>query len=185
MSKAIRLFAIAVIGCVLQTNLVQYIQFADIAPDIMIALLVVLTSHCGFSGCLSTAALMIMFYDASVGYVMALNPVSYILIALGALAMRVFFNAKLVKWKHKSFLIIMVICFILTLFREAVYAVYLFLIGSQWSMMTLIRLILSSFYTTATTIPCIYLVRGILNWHPFRKKNTETPDIDEADPARL
>ena len=97
MSKAIRLFAIAIIGCVLQTNLVQYIQIADIAPDLMIAFLVVLTSHCGFSGCLCTAALMIMFYDASVGYVMALNPVTYVLIALGAMAMRAFFNTKLVK----------------------------------------------------------------------------------------
>lgn len=185
MSKAIRLFAIAIIGCVLQTNLVQYIQIADIAPDLMIAFLVVLTSHCGFSGCLCTAALMIMFYDASVGYVMALNPVTYVLIALGAIAMRAFFNTKLVKWKHKSFLIIMVICFSLALFREAVYAVYLFLIGSQWNMMTLIRLVLSSCYTTAMTIPCIYLIRGILSWHPFRKKNTDTPDIDEADPAHL
>lgn len=180
MSKALRLFAIAVIGCILQTTLAQYIRIADIAPDFMIALIVVLTSHCGLSGVFCTSALMIMFYDASVGYIMALNPISYILIGLAASALRLVLNAKLVKWKHKSFLIIMLICFFLTLCREIVYAVYLFLIGSQWSLMTLVRLLLSCTYTAAITIPCIYLVRGIIGWHLFKNRNKNTKDIDEA-----
>ena len=179
MSKALRLFTIAIIGCVLQTDIVQYIRIADITPDIMIALIVVLTSYCSLSGCFCTSALMIMFYDASVGYVMALNPVSYILIAFAASGLRKFFDLKLVKWKHKSFLIMMVICALLTLCREIVYAVYLFLIGSQWSMITLVRIIMNCAYTTAMTIPCIYLVRMVMSFHPFGKKKSKNSDNDD------
>lgn len=181
MSKAIRLFTIAIIGCVLQTNFSQYIRFADIAPDLMIAIIVVLTSFCSLGGGFCTSALMIMFYDASVGYVMALNPVAYILISLAASGMRMFFDAKLVKWKHKSFLIIMVIAFVMTFCREVVYAVYLFLIGSQWTLMTLVRLVLCSAYTAVMTIPCIYLVRALMSWHPFRRRKKNIPDLDEFD----
>ena len=94
-----------------------------------------------------------------------------------------FFNAKLLKWKHKSFLIIMVIAFVLTLCREAVYAVYLFLIGSQWTLMTLIRLVMCSVYTALMTIPCIFLVRALMSWHPFRKKKNTVPDLDELESA--
>lgn len=178
MSKALRLFLIAIFGCVLQTVVAQHIRIANVTPDIMIAMIVALTSFCGLSGCFCTGALMIMFYDASVGYVMALNPVAYILIALAAAALRMIFNARLSKWKHKSFLIIMVICFFLTLCREIAYAAYLFLIGAELSLMTLVRMFLCAGYTTLLTIPCIYLIRAVMKWHPFRRKKTD-PEIDE------
>lgn len=179
MSKALRLFAIAIIGCTLQTVLAQHIQIANVTPDIMIALIIALTSFCSASGCFCTAALMIMFYDASVGYVMALNPIAYILIALAASTLRMVFNAKLSKWKHKSVLIIMLICFFLTLCREVAYAAYLFLIGADLGLMTIIRMMLCAGYTTLMTIPCIYLLRRIMNWHPIKRKKKYQPDLGE------
>ena len=98
MSKALRLFILAIIGCIVQTNAAQYIQIADVTPDLMIAIIVALTSFSSMNGCFCTAALMIMFYDASVGYVMALNPIMYILIALAASGLRSVFHARLSKW---------------------------------------------------------------------------------------
>ena len=80
MSKALRLFALSIVGCVLQTNVAHHIQIAGVTPDLMIAILVALTSFSSMSGCFCTAALMIMFYDSSVGYVMALKPISYVMI---------------------------------------------------------------------------------------------------------
>jgi len=179
LSRALRLFAIAMIGCLLQTNVLQHIRIADAAPDFMIAITVALTSFCGLSGIFCTAALMVLFYDASVGYVMALNPVFYILIALGAFALRAIFNEFLSKWKHKSFLIVMVISFSLTVFREIAYIGYLFLIGAKFNLVVFFRLFLSAGYTALITIPCLLFIRALLNWHPFKKKKVVDDFYDE------
>ena len=179
MSKALRLFVLSIIGCIVQTNAAQYIQIADVTPDLMIAIIVALTSFSSMNGCFCTAALMIMFYDASVGYVMALNPIMYILIALAASGLRTVFNARLSKWKHKSYLIIVLICFALVLVREFAYVCYLFLIGAEMGVMTFVRMGFCAAYTAVISIPCISLVRFVMNWHPLRRnKKTE---IEESD----
>ena len=179
MSKALRLFVLSIIGCIVQTNAVQYIQIADVTPDLMIAIIVALTSFSSMNGCFCTAALMIMFYDASVGYVMALNPIMYILIALAASGLRTVFNARLSKWKHKSYLIIVLICFALVLVREFAYVCYLFLIGAEMGVMTFVRMGFCAAYTAVISIPCISLVRFVMNWRPLRRnKKTE---IEESD----
>ena len=178
MSKALRLFALAIIGCLLQTNAAQFIQFAGVTPDLMIAMIVALTSFSSMSGCFCTAALMIMFYDASVGYVMALNPIAYILVALAASWLRAVLNARLIKLKHKSFLIIALICFALVLGREIAYVVYLYLIGAEMSATTILRMFLCAGYTAAMSIPCILLIRFVMNWHPFISKKRSHANMD-------
>ena len=50
MSRALRLMLVAILACVMQTNLVGYIRIAGVAPDIMIAALVLLTSYTGSYG---------------------------------------------------------------------------------------------------------------------------------------
>lgn len=122
-----------------------------------------------------------MFYDASVGYVMALNLIMYILIALAASGMRTIFNARLSKWKHKSHLIIAVICFLLVLCREISYICYLFLIGAEMGVMTFIRMFLCAGYTSAMSLPSIYLIRFVLNWHPLTIKKKTRAEFDSED----
>lgn len=178
MSKALRLFILAIIGCILQTNAAKYIQFADVTPDLMIAIIVALTSFSSMSGCFCTAALMIMFYDASVGYVMALNPIMYILIALAASGLRTILDARLSKWKHKSHLIIALICFALALCREIAYICYLFLIGAEMGVVTILRMFLCAGYTALLSMPSIYLIRFVVGWHPLRRKRTAQPEAE-------
>lgn len=179
MSKSLRLLALSILGCILQTNIAGYIQFAGVTPDLMIAIIVALTSFCSMSGCFCTTALMIMFYDASVGYVMALNPIMYILVALAASGLRAFFDTQMKKWKHKSFLIIIIITFALVLFREIAYVCYLYLIGAEMGIITVVRMFLCAGYSALLSIPCIYLIRFIMNWHPLpRWKRIQ---IDEDD----
>lgn len=178
MSKALRLILIAMLGCVLQTNIVQYIRIAGVAPDMMIAILVAITSYCGLSGSFCTAAIMVMFYDASVGYVMALNLIGYVMIALATCASRMILNEKLKKWKHKSFLIMMMLAFFFTLTREVLYVGYLYLIGAEMGAMTVIRMFLCAGYTALMVIPAILMVRFIMNWHPIKNKKKQ-PDIEE------
>lgn len=180
MSKALRLFALAILGCVLQTNAAGYIQIADVAPDLMIAIIVALTSFCSMSGCFCTSALMIMFYDASVGYVMALNPIMYILIALAAAGLRAFFDTRMKKWKHKSFLIIVMITFALVLFREIAYICYLYLIGAEMDITTAVRMFLCAGYSALLSVPCIYLIRFVMNWHPLPRRKRIQIDEDKT-----
>ena len=77
MSRTLKLSLIAVLACVCQTNLSQYIRIAGVAPDLIIVFLVLITSYTGAYGGFCTGALTAMLYDASVGYVLAINLVGY------------------------------------------------------------------------------------------------------------
>ena len=79
--------------------------------------------------------------------------------------------------KHKSFLVMMLICFFMTLAREVLYIGYLFLIGSEQSMITLIRALLCSGYSALMIIPGFFMLRKIMLIRmPLRKRE---PDFDE------
>lgn len=174
MSRLIKMLVISVFACVCQTNLVQHIRIAGVAPDLIIATLVVLTTYSGAYGGFCTGALTAMLYDASVGYVLAINLVGYTFIGWMAAMMRSFFNVKLKKLKHKSYVVMMVICFVLTLMREILYIGYLFLIGSEQSMITIVRALLCSGYSAVMVLPMIYVMRRIMNWRlSSRKKNSD------------
>ena len=47
MSKTLKLVLAAIVACLCQTNLVQFIRIAGVAPDMLIVFLVLLTSYTG------------------------------------------------------------------------------------------------------------------------------------------
>lgn len=131
MSRAIRIVVTVFLACICQTDLVKYIRIAGIAPDMLTVFLVLLTGYTGAYGGFCAGSLLAMLYDASVGYVLAINLVCYAFIGWAAPMLRSAMNKKLSKVKHKSYLELMLICFFLTLMREIVYIGYLFLIGCR------------------------------------------------------
>ena len=184
MSKVLNLCFVAILACVCQTNLSQVIRIAGVAPDLLIVFLVLLTSYTGAYGGFCTGALTAMLYDASVGYVLAINLVAYTFIGWAAPMLRGFLNTKLRKLKHKSILVMMLICFFLTLMREVLYIGYLFLIGSEQSMMTLVRALLCSGYSALLILPGSFVTAKIMRWHlPNRHRSTdlnEESDVTES-----
>jgi len=174
MSRAIKLVVLAILACVSQTNLVRYIRIAGVAPDMLIVFLVLLTSYAGPYSGFYAGALIAMFYDASVGYVLAINLVSYTFIGWAAPMLRGFLDRKLINLKHKSILVMMFICFFLTFMREVVYIGYLFLIGSEQSLITIVRAVLCCGYSSAMILPCSVIVRKIMTYRlDFRRKNND------------
>lgn len=181
MSKAIKHIFIAIFACVCQTNLVDYIRIGGVVPDMLIVFLVLLTSYSGTYGGFCTGALMAMFYDASVGHVLAINLVAYTFIGWAAAMMRGFLNTKLKKLKHKSYLVMTLICFVLTLMREVLYIGYLFLIGSEQSLVTLVRALLCSGYSALMLLPGMLIISRIMNFHlRIRKKGIDLTEEEAA-----
>ena len=174
MSKVLKLCFAAILACVCQTNLSQVIRIAGVAPDLLIVFLVLLTSYTGAYGGFCTGALTAMLYDASVGYVLAINLVAYTFIGWAAPMLRGFLDTKLRKLKHKSILVMMLICFFLTLMREVLYIGYLFLIGSEQSLMTLVRALLCCGYSALLILPGSFAVAWIMRWQlRLRPKSTD------------
>ena len=181
MSMLLKLCASAILACVCQTNLSQYIRIAGVAPDLLIVVLVTLTSYTGAYGGFCTGALTAMLYDASVGYVLAINMVAYTFIGWAAPMLRAFLNRKLKKLKHKSVLVMMLICFFLTLMREVLYIGYLFLIGSEQSLITLVRAMLCSVYSALMILPSTYLMSKFMRWRlPMKKKHSDLNEKSDA-----
>lgn len=174
MTKVLKLCFVAILACVCQTNLSQYIRIAGVAPDMLIVFLVLLTSYTGAYGGFCTGALTAMLYDASVGYVLAINLVAYTFIGWAAPMLRGFLDTKLSKLKHKSILVMMLICFFLTLMREVLYIGYLFLIGAEQSLMTLVRALLCCGYSALLILPASFVVARIMRWHArLRPRSTD------------
>lgn len=178
MSKSLKLIAAALLAVTAQTTLTQYIRIAGVAPDLLIALLVAVTSYCGPYGGYCMGALMSLFYDASVGYVLAINLVLYTLIGLVAPLIRGFMNDLMRRFKHKSYLEMMLICFFLTAVREIVYIGYLFIIGAEQSVTTLLRLLICSGYSALMILPIAYLLEKLMNWR-LRNPNGNDEDVGQ------
>lgn len=181
MSKALRLVVVAIVACVCQTNFSGYLRIASIAPDLMIAFLVAVTTYSGAYGGFCVGSLIAMFYDASVGYVLALNLVAYTFIGWAAPLLRAALDNKLKKLKHKSYLEMLLICFFLTLAREVAYIGYLFLIGAEQGMVTVMRALLCSGYSALMVLPASFVLRPIMSWHPrFRKRGGDLKEDENA-----
>lgn len=179
MSRMLKLVFVAILACVFQTNLSQYMRIASVAPDMLIVFLVLLTSYTGAYGGFCTGSVMAMLYDASVGYVLAINLVGYTFIGWAAPMMRGFLNTKLKKLKHKSYLVMMLICFFLTMMREILYIGYLFLIGAEQSIMTIVRGVFCAGYSAVLIIPGVYVMKKIMNWKiHLRKRGLDLKDED-------
>ena len=184
MSKALRLLAAAILAVVAQTTLAQYLRVWGVAPDLILVLLVAATDYCGPNGGYCLGAVTSMLYDASVGYVLAINMVSYTLIGLVAPLMRGFMDRLTRKLRHKRYFELAVICFLLTAAREIVYIGYLFIIGSEQSMTTLLRMLLACGYGAAATLPGAYLLGRFMAWTPGIFKKAVTPRGDLKDDAK-
>lgn len=170
MTLLLKLCVMAILACVCQTNLSQYIRIAGVAPDMLIVFLVALSSYTGAYGGFCTGSVIAMLYDASVGYVLAINMVAYTFIGWAAPMLRGFLNLKLKKLKHKSVLIMMLICFFLTLMREILYIGYLFLIGSEQSLITIVRALLCSGYSALMILPGVFVTSKVMRWRLSPKK---------------
>lgn len=182
MSRALRLIVVALLACVAQTTLVGYIRIAGVAPDLMIVALVLITSYAGPNSGFCTGALMALLYDASVGNVLAINLVGYPFIGTISPHLSNWLDAKLSILKHKSDLVMSVICFLMVLIREVLDVGYLFLIGSEQSVVTLLRALLCALYSAALITPCSFLIKPIMTKHPrIRKKSDLVEDSDAAD----
>ena len=92
--------------------------------------------------------------------------------------MRKVLDEKLKKLKHKSDLVMTVICFFLTLMREILYIGYLFLIGSEQSMITVVRALLSAGYSALLITPGFFLMKPLMRVKviPGRKKKQDLVD---------
>ena len=178
--RAIRIVITVILACICQTDLVKYIRIATIAPDMLTVFLVLLTGYTGAYGGFCAGSLLAMLYDASVGYVLAINLVCYTFIGWASPMLRRAMNVKLRKVKHKSYLELMLICFFLTLMREIVYIGYLFLIGAEQSMVTILRALLCAAYSSAMILPGSFVVHKIMSVHPFKRKHGDdlTGDSD-------
>jgi len=179
-SRALRLLFVAIVACVIQTTLVGYFRVAGVAPDILIVALVLLTSYTGSYGGFCTGSVMALLYDASVGYVLAVNLVAYTFIGYIAPVMRRFFDDKLKKLKHKSNLVMMLICFALVLGREVLYIGYLFLIGSDLSIVTVLRALLCAAYSSLLITPGVFVLRPIMTKHLKERKKDDLIEEKKA-----
>ena len=167
MSRAIRIVITVILACICQTDLVRYIRIATIAPDMLTVFLVLLTGYTGAYGGFCAGSLLAML-------------VCYTFIGWASPMLRRAMNVKLRKVKHKSYLELMLICFFLTLMREIVYIGYLFLIGAEQSMVTILRALLCAAYSSAMILPGSFVVHKIMSIHPFKRKQGEdlTGDSD-------
>ena len=173
MSRAIRIVITVILACICQTDLVKYIRIAGVAPDMMTVFLVLLTGYTGAYGGFCAGSVMALLYDSSVGYVLAINLVCYTFIGWAAPMLRHAMNKQLHRVKHKSYFELIVICFFLVLVREGVYIGYLFLIGAEQSIVTILRALLCSAYSAVMILPCSLIQNKIMSVHIIRKKKNE------------
>lgn len=169
MTKTLKLFAAVLIACLLQTEIAKYMRLFEIAPDFMILFLVLISEEVGPFGGFCAGSLMSMFYDASVGYVLAINLVIYTFIGYAAPLLRNRMAKMLHRIKHRRALVLAILVFFLTFLREMLYIGYLFLIGAQQGKVTIIRLFIACIYNALLVIPLIG-IKALLMHH--EKTNT-------------
>ena len=78
-------------------------------------------------------------------------------------------------------MVMMLICFFLTLMREILYIGYLFLIGSEQSLITLVRALLCCGYSALMILPGSYLISKVMRWHlPMKRKHSDLNEKSDA-----
>ena len=162
MTRALKILAITVLAVLCQTNLSSFLRLQSIAPDLMIAALVTLGFHYGTYGGFCAGAIMGLLYDAAVGYVLALNIIIYTFIGYAAPAGKALLQNRFGKRRYHRWLQAMALGFAMTLIREFTDIGYLFLIGAQQGLVTLLRMVLCCGYTAVWTLPVLLAVDRIL-----------------------
>ncbi len=173
MTRALKLFFLCVLVCVIQTEVVKYIRVFTIAPDCMILFLALLTDDFGTFGGFVAGSLVGLFYDSTIGYVPAVNLVVYTFIGYISAAIRGGLDNAFRKIKHKRFLEFMIITFSMTVVREIIYIGYLFLVGAEQGTVTFFRMFVCVIYTTILVVPVAVVVDLYKNSKLRRKKMRE------------
>ncbi len=174
MSRTLRLLALVMLAVILQTNIAMHIRIANVAPDFMILILVMLSEGYGSFGGFCAGALMGLFYDASVGTVLAINLVSYTFIGYIVPVMKSAMDNRLHRIGHRKIIILMTITFVVVALREILDIGYLFLIGAEQSTVTILRMFICCFYTAALIIPSSAVL------YLFTRKRRVTSDRENS-----
>ncbi len=119
----------------------------------MIAALAGLAPYYGWMGGLTAGALMAMLYDSAVGYALALDLVLYSVLGYFSPLMALGFRARLERFARFKSLPAMLMAFFMTAIREIADIGYLFLIGAEQGLVTLIRALIACALTALVTLP--------------------------------
>lgn len=173
MSRAIRIVMTVILACICQTDLCEVHPNRGCSTGYDDGFSGSADGYTGAYGGFCAGSVMALLYDASVGYVLAINLVCYTFIGWAAPMLRHAMNKQLHRVKHKSYFELIVICFFLVLVREGVYIGYLFLIGAEQSIVTILRALLCSAYSAVMILPCSLIQNKIMSVHIIRKKKNE------------
>ena len=180
MSRAIRIVITVILACICQTDLVKYIRIATIAPDMLTVFLVLLTGYTGaYGGFLRRQPAR---HAVRCERRLRSGDQSGLLhvhrVGVADAAPRNEREAQ--KSKTQKLPGIDAHLLFLTLMREIVYIGYLFLIGAEQSMVTILRALLCAAYSSAMILPGSFVVHKIMSVHPFKRKHGDdlTGDSD-------
>ena len=165
----LKLIVVIFAACLVQTNLSDLLRVSGVAPDFMIAALASLGQYCGWMGGLSCGALMSMLYDSAVGYALALDLIFYSVLGYFSPLMFAGLERHMVHSSRLPHLPVMALAFFMTAIREIADIGYLFLIGAEQGLVTLVRAVIACILTAAITLPVnIIITRFIRHEHKVR-----------------
>ncbi len=172
MTRALKILALVLLACLLQTNLARAVRVMGVAPDFMIAMLAALAWHLGTYGGFCAGALMGLLYDASVGYVLALNLVSYTGAGYFCPFIRQRFSGARKQWTRRL-LLLLGTAFGMTMAKEIIDVGYLFLIGAEVGLSSIVRAVLCASLTAAASLPALFLADRL--FPPAKKGAARSP----------
>ena len=149
-------------ACLAQTNLAGLLRVSGVAPDFMIATLAALSPYYGWAGGLCTGALMSMLYDSAVGYALALDLILYTALGYFSPMMMAALRRHMARLPGEPYPALFLMTFFMTAIREVADIGYLFLIGAEQGMITLIRLLICSGLTAVLSLPVGWLVSRMM-----------------------
>lgn len=153
MTRILKLAAVIYLTVLVQTNLADLLRVSGVAPDFMIAALAALAPFYGWMGGVSAGALMSMLYDAAVGYALALDLILYSVLGYFSPLMLAGFRSRVRTFSHFHSLPAMAMAFFMTAIREIADIGYLFLIGAEQGLVTLLRALIACTLTALVTLP--------------------------------
>ena len=172
MTRALKILAVVLAACLVQTNLAGAFRFQGVAPDFMIAALVAMSEVYGTYGGICSGMLMGLLYDSTVGYALALDLIAYAAVGYFAPMMygRLVHPQNTVRRRRLP--VMAGICFIMAMTREIADIGYLFLIGAEQGWITVFRALIGAGMTTLAFFPSVFLVRRF--FAPKRRPEDET-----------
>ena len=113
-------------------------------------------------GGLTAGALMAMLYDASVGYALALDLILYGILGYFSPLMYEGLLARTRRFSRFRSLPLMLMAWLMSAIREIADIGYLFLIGAEQGLVTLVRALIACTLTALVTLPVNLIVSRLL-----------------------